>query len=711
MKKALFFLAVLCVAGIFSVKAQSASDSAYARNLNYKVINTNSFPVTVADSLADTNSKFLKDIYSGRRARGFSFSISSTQTMEIHMVSDNRDWDTYLFLLDSNFTPIARNDDYSGGDSKIIKTLAAGRYHILATEYSYWTNHNLFTITLNSVTTTDLNSLTYTPLGTFTDTTINDTFLISSPDVLLANYIYKARGYSFQGTQNKIVSIAGNYSDVAYLLMDNNFKPLRMYWETLNAKLPQTGTYYLAVLYEENSWCETEITMDDLHTYYVDALNGNDSNNGLTPSTALATLDTAISRSNNVGRYYITEDYIFSNSIYLDYAEIYPYQKDIRLSFQNTFYDYDVITIFGSLIFGEEGSNYHFIIDSNRNDSFDDFLDADYFGSYLEVNNLRVTNSLFLEGMFWGDDITLRNCEFTNDSIGDYFIGMAGNFKYSLKLINCNFSQNRFGHGLFDFYYDSLKVYYDSTNFTNNTINNEYAVLFYDDAFVNLKSGSWSNNRLSNSYAYCNDTNITAQNAGGLWLERATVTIGNGFTMDSNNYICLDPTSSVLITENLSANPAATLYPMYWDYDHYAYTPDYYSGRTVLTGDTALLANNFRKFRVAQTDTVVWFIHSDGKLHTDDEPEPPEPPVAINGAEDGTFSLYPNPANKELNIALQGTEVNEVVVIDIYGKTVARTTVANGNNTLNISALPAGMYFVQLRTNNSVKATQKIVKR
>ncbi|MBR0073812.1 MAG: T9SS type A sorting domain-containing protein, partial [Bacteroidales bacterium] len=75
------------------------------------------------------------------------------------------------------------------------------------------------------------------------------------------------------------------------------------------------------------------------------------------------------------------------------------------------------------------------------------------------------------------------------------------------------------------------------------------------------------------------------------------------------------------------------------------------------------------------------------------------------------ISLYPNPASDVLNIALQGSEVNEVVVIDIYGKAVAHATVAEGSNTMDISALPAGMYFVQLKANNRVKATQKIVKR
>ena len=121
--------------------------------------------------------------------------------------------------------------------------------------------------------------------------------------------------------------------------------------------------------------------------------------------------------------------------------------------------------------------------------------------------------------------------------------------------------------------------------------------------------------------------------------------------------------------------------------------------------DSTLLANNFRKFKVAQADTVAWYLHSDGKIYTDEEP------VGLASATEGTIRLYPNPASNVLNIALQGTEVNEVVVIDIYGKTAMRNTVADGNNSLDISSLPAGMYFVQLRADNAVKATQKLIKR
>ena len=174
--------------------------------------------------------------------------------------------------------------------------------------------------------------------------------------------------------------------------------------------------------------------------------------------------------------------------------------------------------------------------------------------------------------------------------------------------------------------------------------------------------------------------------------------------MDMNNYLWVDTASRVIINENLTAPIVAQLYPYYYNEDNYEDVADYYEGRRVLWGTPSLLANNYQKFSIAQADnSALWYLHPDGTIHTY--------PVSIDQAEEGTIRLYPNPANDVLNIALQGTEVNEAVVIDIYGKTVARTTVAEGSNTLNISVLPAGMYFVQLRAAGSVKATQKLIKR
>ncbi len=833
MKKALFFLTVLCVAGIFSAKAQSASDSAYVRDLSPIFINASNLPATATGDLAITaNGKILKDLRPGKRAACYTFILSSSKELDIALTTT---WDSYIYVLDTGYNVLLQNDDWWTSSSRLLHQFPAGQYYIIVADYfGNETGSHTYTLSvdessvlltsLNALTYTSLtigtpvtdtlkttdgviqrqdgsdstrlftpvyarafstqisspgilsattdrgnrrvfltdnnynvltdmysssisshyiqnpgnyriivtstypfdqdtstatpftlsttfapvlnfNSLTYVPLGTFTDSTVNDTFSTSFPLIEYNGYILRAKGYSFQGTQNKVVTIEDENWEAFYVLMDNNHNILKTSWYYLFDQLPQNGTYYLAILNYSGYECPTSISMKNFQTYYVDGINGNDSRNGLTPGTAFATLDTAVARSGGIGKYYITEDYTFSeNTVNVLFAQIYPYQKDIRLHMPTSGGN-DVIGAWpGHLVFGEEGSNYYFIIDSNRNQGFDDFLDADDYGSYLEVNNLKITNSYFHSTVFWSDNLILRNCEFTNDTIGDEFIGIEEDLYNSVKLINCNISQNIFEDNFMYFDYDSVKFTMENTTVVGNTFDNYYPLEFYNGATVNLTSGNWRNNRLTANYYYNGNANLSAQNAAGIWSMFSTINIGAGFTMDANNYLCIDSASTLNITENLTASNVAQIYPTYYDNSDSKYKANYYEGRRVLWGTSSMLANNYQKFSIAQADnSALWYLHPDGTIHTY--------PESIDQAEEGTIRLYPNPANDVLNIALQGTEVNEAVVIDIYGKTVARTAVAEGNNTLNISALPAGMYFVQLRADNSVKATQKIVKR
>jgi hypothetical protein len=827
MKKALFFLAVLCVAGIFSAKAQSPSDSAFVRDLSFIFIQTNTLPYsTTGDIDIASGGKILKDLNPDCRATGYTINLTSSKRLDIKLSTGT--WDSYLYVLDANYDTIIYNDDWKEGaytfGSRIIHNFPAGQYFIIVSEYSsgssshpytlsvdetstsltafnaltytpltigtsvtdtlrtsdgpigdYYFGHYYrasyaraytmqinnacvfdvtcnrsnrhfklldnnynelytnaintpgtyrlvtysslyfdedtsiatpFTITTSTSPLVNFNTLTYTPLGTFTDTTVNDTFSFTYPTIDYEDYLFKAKGYSFQGTQGKVVTIEDDYVNALYVLMDNNHNILRTSWYTVIAQLPQTGTYYLAILNYSGNECPTNILINNFQTYYVDGINGNDSRNGLTPGTAFATLDTALVRSGGIGKYYLTEDYTFSNNeVYLYFAQIYPYQKDIRLHMPTSGYN-DVIVVWpaGQLVFGEEGSSYYFIIDSNRSHNFDNFVNANTFGSNLEVNNLKITNSYFPSYVFGGDEIIMRNCEFANDTFNGVFIGINLDAYNSLKLINCNISQNIFDYYFIYFNYFNAKFDLENSNIVGNTFNKEYPMNFHGFATANLTSGNWRNNRLSGNYPSSSNANITAQNAAGIWSEYSTINIGAGFTMDANNYLCIDTATTLNITENLSGNNVAQIYPYYYDGNDDLYKADYYEGRRVLWGSSSLLANNYQKFSVAQADnSALWYLHPDGTIHSY--------PESIDQAEEGTIRLYPNPANDVLNIALQGSEVNEAVVIDIYGKTVARTAVSEGNNTLNISALPAGMYFVQLRADNSVKSTQKIIKR
>ena len=838
MKKALFFLAVLCVAGIFSAKAQSSSDSAFVRDLSFNFISGSALPYTATGSVEIAyGGKILKDLRFGCRATGFVLNLTSGKKLDIDLESGGLD--SYLYVLDSGFNIVMQNDDwnYTSYGSRILHKFPAGQYYIIVTDYyTSETGSSSYTLTVDefpdltslseltytpftigtpvtdTLTSTDavipvyesydstvfynayyakgfstqinstgvltasfddygtyvhladnnynslsngyssslmypihtpgtyriivsstddfnlsssdipftlitdistlvnFNTLTYTPLGAVRDTTVYDTFTTAHPFIEYDDDLYKAKGYSLQGTQNKILLVEDSNYYAYYVLMDNNYNILRTSWYNLAAKLPQTGTYYLAVLgYSTNLHTTTHIATKDIQTYYVDAINGNDARNGLTPSTALATLDTAIARSGGVGKYYLTEDYTFkNNSNYTKYAQIYPYQKDIKLKLPSSGSN-ELFYYYGDLEFGEEGSNYYFILDSSRTDYDGTFfyISSSSYSSELKINNLKMRHSHLGGNFIFGDGVTLRNCEFENDTMEQYkhFVEIIGRDNNYTKLINCNISNNLF-YSFFYFNYYNTTFTMQNTTVAGNTFKNYYSLplSFYGHATVNLTSGSWRNNRLTDNYSYNSNPNITVQNAAGIEVYASTLNIGAGFSMDMNNYLWVDTASRVIVAENLTAPLVAQLYPYYYDEDSYEDVADYYEGRRVLWGSSSLLANNYQKFSIAQADnSSMWYLHPDGTIHTW--------PVSIDQAEESTIRLYPNPANDVLNIALQGTEVNEAVVIDIYGKTVARTTVSEGNNTLNISVLPAGMYFVQLRANNSVKSTQKIIKR
>ena len=714
MKKLLISFVALCMAGVFSAKAQSASDSAFVRNLNFTTVNLSSMPQVFHDTLG-VGSKILKDINTGMRAIGYSMTLTSTKNLEIQTLSSGGNHT--LIVLDSNLDNIYWDSYSSAFNTK--HHLTAGQYFILVTDCSVSSSNIPYTLSVDEIQLTPLNSLTYTPLRTFSDTIVLDTFRTNDPRVIFSlwgdYHFLQAKGHSFHGTQNKILTVADPGGYDFFVLMDSNYNVISRSSQT-SKKLPYTGTYYLAILdYYQVGLSSISIKFSDMGTYYVDNINGNDTNSGLSPTTAFFSLDTALVRTNGIGKFYLTEDYEFTNTytLYVNCAEILPYQRDIHLKLPTACNSADVVFIQGSLIFGEQGSNNYFIIDSSRNADFDDFLDADDYGTYLEVNNLKVKNSVIPYGFFWGDELILRNCEFTNDSVlYENFIGLEADVKYSLKLENCTISNNYFGAGLIwwdDCIDSTLKITMENTVISNNIFNEEYPVFFYDRVQVNLKSGSWNNNNLSGNPTNMDvPANLSTQNCAGIWFNNATVNIGAGFSMDTNNYLCIDSASIANVTENITVPIVANLYPFIFDDANDEVFADYYIGRRLLSGSATLLADNFRKFRVVQTDTVAWYLHSDGKIYNDVEPEPP---VAINTADEGSIHLFPNPASNVLNIALEGSEVNEVVIIDIYGKTVVRNNVADGTNSFDISSLPAGMYFVQLRADNAVKATQKLIKR
>ncbi|MCL1851186.1 MAG: T9SS type A sorting domain-containing protein [Bacteroidetes bacterium] len=67
--------------------------------------------------------------------------------------------------------------------------------------------------------------------------------------------------------------------------------------------------------------------------------------------------------------------------------------------------------------------------------------------------------------------------------------------------------------------------------------------------------------------------------------------------------------------------------------------------------------------------------------------------------------MYPNPTTGELRILMNNEQLimNNVEVFDVYGKNVL------SNHLINISHLPAGLYFVAVTTEKG-KVVKKVVK-
>lgn len=85
-------------------------------------------------------------------------------------------------------------------------------------------------------------------------------------------------------------------------------------------------------------------------------------------------------------------------------------------------------------------------------------------------------------------------------------------------------------------------------------------------------------------------------------------------------------------------------------------------------------------------------------------------PVGLKEIFKNDFSFYPNPASSIVNIKNEIT-INSISVIDINGRTLFNnSTIDNRIGSIDVSALNAGIYFIQLIDENGLVSTQKLVK-
>lgn len=84
--------------------------------------------------------------------------------------------------------------------------------------------------------------------------------------------------------------------------------------------------------------------------------------------------------------------------------------------------------------------------------------------------------------------------------------------------------------------------------------------------------------------------------------------------------------------------------------------------------------------------------------------------VGIDDFPEESLVLYPNPTNGKLTVSGSKFQVSSIEIYDVYGKLLQSVTVNDVAADLDVSVLPAGLYFARIRTGNGV-VTKRFVKR
>ncbi|MCQ2283743.1 MAG: T9SS type A sorting domain-containing protein, partial [Bacteroidales bacterium] len=84
--------------------------------------------------------------------------------------------------------------------------------------------------------------------------------------------------------------------------------------------------------------------------------------------------------------------------------------------------------------------------------------------------------------------------------------------------------------------------------------------------------------------------------------------------------------------------------------------------------------------------------------------------IGVEAYDDADYTVYPNPTNGKLRIENGELTIEGVEVYDVYGKLLQTVSVNDVAADLDVTRLPAGLYFARIRTDNGV-VTKRFVKR
>ena len=710
--KKLYFVIMLCVAALFSANAQSA-ETVSVKDLNYRFISK--LPFTIEDAITSTD-PILADMDEGHAAKGYALTLTAKTDLCIRLTKiTTSSFDPDLYLLNDKYEKVAYNDVSDSG-SCIVARLEAGTYYIVAVQNSKnaITSDLKYTLSVSETAGKLMKELTYKPITHFPDTVI-DTITVEMPYLLDGRAGCRAFGYSVSLTAGEIIKtgVVARDVDMFMLLLDKDYDLVfssdydyvgDFEDASIIYQAPAAGTYYIVLTtykvdMQEGGFALAFAKMK-METYYIDPEKGDDgTSTGVSPVAPLKTLDAAVLKSNGVGTYYLMNDYELGMTGYpakFVVAKIYPYQKNIRLSIAKDF-DEVLLQSSSALTLGDaQGSNY-FIMDSVTTTALYAFLS---YGR-LELNNVKISHSEFSSYVFLTQDIATNNCEFKNVKAGTLFMQNPFMEGVGFALKNTNIQECQLENALALVFSSGTPydAWLENCQITNNTF--EGGGLMASRVNLNLKGGSWQYNTLTEIPDVSFKAKLNKANLAGIVAaEGTTIMLSKDYVMDINNFIVLDETSLIYVNDNYTSNQVATILPMKnTDSDDLGYE----EGRQVLTGTRNMLNANYQKFALAQVADDIWYLRADGKIYLT--------PVGIKENVLANTVIYPNPVTDMATVSIANVEVTDLAIIDAYGRLVMSSKVSGDTETLNLSGLSSGLYFVQFRDHNTILGTQKIIKK
>ncbi len=677
------------------------------KDLTYTPMN---FCTPIEDSLT-ANDVILKDVRAGRHAQGYTFTIKDENYVGIDIILDTKnEWNSYLYLLDGHFNIITRNDDADNG-SQISKVLGAGKYYIVVTQYRD-DEFGEYSLTLGKTKLYTYNEIAYTPI--VPDTMLCDSITVNSKNICLidGNEVAKANGYCVSLLQGDIFQMSLKYGYMPFMILDADYNVLA--FNVLNDELvynyyvEQSGTYYVLLMSSDNLKYNISFTLKkqpESQVYFVDAVNGSNSNNGTGINDAFASLD------------YVMENFVDSGSSIVCYL-----MSDVKLNVGKYTREYVILSLLpyeGKNITISSDTlirmNFNYsCIEIGHKDSgsitFTQIKDTTtrlikMYEGRLKLNNVNVNNikaRCIVESQ--GANVELNNCNIENNTIEEYIY--CGN-----GVVSCNNSRINYNEGM------GIMGFMECVSVLNNTTlvgNKSYSpVIVAEEAYVYISNSTLDDNE-SHIFeeSIMPDTTLTAENMGGIISIMAELHIKGNVTMH-DNYIVLVNGSKVTIDDNITSEKAGVILPVYISEfvespralkssENVGFRYNYYEGDCVLTGN---VYPNYKRFDLYQpSNDTIWYIISDGTLSMRED-------VAVEEVAEDNVDIYPNPTSGMLYIHTHGAEVTGIRLVDIQGRILRTQRVQDENIQLNMQSLAHGMYFVQLMNQQGVLATHKVIKK